>query len=244
MQVEIRFRTPLVGGSPSLGSFTPTSPFAPRQEREADGPADAVSISTLHRSPAASAPPARFRGLHKLGLTAVLALGGVGALMSGSVALAAEAAPQLTVAVAASGASSEEQLARRAGLSKSAVDVLSKDAVLRAKTLTLPQDFADLYGAFNATQKSVIGKLLSGTTRVFVAKVDNREAFVKGRALGQDAFPHMLGRIDDEVEKGSLTPGEGEQMKSSVGKLKSLTPEQRDTIATIIHLDQGRLAAP
>lgn len=233
--------------SAALRSITQVAnPYTPPPELKAAAapePADRANISVLSAGSRAdaSAPASATSGavkLRSLALVAMMALGGIASAVGGNVAVAAE--PGHPVAVTQSVSQSEEALARRARLSPDTVEALRGDTDLRGRALQLPASSADAYGRLNDNQRSVISQLLSGKTRIVFVTIDNREAFINGKVAGQDAFPHMLDRIDAEVENGKLTRPEGDQMKSSIGLLKVLTPEQRETVARLIQLDRGR----
>lgn len=236
---------PITGASPRPIAQV-ASPYSPSPVARAAGapePADRASVSVLSAasgadaSASASAPSGAVK-LRSLAMVAMMALGGIASAVGGNVAMAAE--PGHSVAVTQSVSQSEEALARRARLSPAAVEALRGDADLRGRALQLPTSSADAYGRMNENQRNVISQLLSGKTRIVFVTIDNREAFINGKVAGQDAFPHMLDRIDEEVENGRLTRTEGDQMKSSMGLLKVLTPEQRDTVARLIQLDRGK----
>jgi hypothetical protein len=171
-----------------------------------------------------------------IALAAVLTLGGMLSTFSGSVALAAEPAASVSSNVVTA---ADEALAQRAGLTDHAVAALKADPALRARARALPSDFADLYGRFNPRQKKVIFNLIEGKTHFLFVTIHNREAFINGSVAGTDAFPQMLDKIDDQVDAGHLTRTEGDEMKASMSKLKPLTPQQRETIARLIEVDQG-----
>lgn len=220
--------------------FTPAPSAAPAGARE---PSDRATLSASSLAPSADAAtaassPGRAQKLRSLALVAMMALGGIASAMGGNVAMAAE--PGHTVGVTYEASKGEEALARRARLSPAAVEGLKSNADLRSRALELPASSADAYGRLNDNQRNVISRLLTGKTRILFVTIDNREAFVNGKVAGQDAFPHMLDKIDEEVENGALTPAEGEQMKASMGLLKGLTPEQRDTVARLVALDRGK----
>lgn len=200
---------------------------------------DQVALSSSRLSSAADASTdrqAQVLGLRKLALTAMIALGGLSAVVGATPALAAE--PVTTAVTRQASPSAEEHLAQKAGLSSQTVDALRQNPELHQKALALPGNCAELYGGLNGRQRDYIANMLRGKTQVLFLTVDNREAFVNGSVAGQDAFPHMAEKIDDAVSQGRLTRPEGDSLKTSIGVLKSLTPAQRDTVATLIHLDR------
>jgi hypothetical protein len=127
------------------------------------------------------------------------------------------------------------------GLSAEASQAILKDPELVKSLQTLPQPVVQRYQGLNSNQKRVLGQELAGKTRLGLIVVQHREAFVKGTAMGMDAFPRMIDTLQSRVEKGHLTAAEGAPLIEAVEQMRSLTPAQRDSVATVIQLETAKI---
>jgi hypothetical protein len=130
---------------------------------------------------------------------------------------------------------------RAYGLSESTSrQILSKPELVE-QLKTLPQDVVARFGSLNANQRRVLGQEIQGKTRFGLVVVQHREAFVKGKAMGMDAFPRMIDKLEEHVKKGSLSAREGAPLIEAVEEMRALTPAQRESIATILVLESAPL---
>jgi hypothetical protein len=153
-------------------------------------------------------------------------------MLSGTSAPALARGTDSSVQVVLSEAELEE--AQQMGLSKETALKLKANPELEAVLRTIPREEAGRFKDYNAQQRSVMYKDITGKTWVGFVAVSNREAFVNGSVMGIDAFFRMSERLDAHVKQGHLTAAEAKQMKEGLPGLKALSPAQRDAIATVI----------
>lgn len=103
----------------------------------------------------------------------------------------------------------------------------------------LPTDVMQRYGDMNANQRQAMVRHLSGSTRIAFVTINHKDAFIKGTAMGVDAFPKMKEQLDDDVTDGRLKSSEAEQLKSTLDRVKELSQDQRSTIARFILLERA-----
>lgn len=169
--------------------------------------------------------------LLKSARSAVLVLA-TAAMIGGAFAPAVHAAenpfPQQVVAAA--------QAQNEYGLSADTLQTIRQDPQLNAEFHSLPRDFTHKYAHLTPAQKSMMYKQLSGSTW----GVSHKEAFIKGKAFGTDAFQVMTEKLDKAAHKGTLSSDEVSSLKSDIARLREMTPAQRHVIAEIIMLQRGQ----
>jgi len=127
--------------------------------------------------------------------------------------------------------------AKQMGLSEATALKIKANPTLEATLRSIPDGVSGRYKGFNAAQRAYMLREITGRTHVGPFSVSNREAFVKGSVAGIDAFSRMGEKIDGSQQKGELTRREAEELKAGLPGMKSLTPAQRDALATVIVWD-------
>lgn len=100
----------------------------------------------------------------------------------------------------------------------------------------LPPDLANRYATLSPTMREKMFTQMNGSTWGF----SHREAFVNGSAMGQDAFKMMGDKLEEAAAAGKLNPKEVAVLQGDLGKIRRLSPTQRDAIAEAILLQGGR----
>lgn len=107
----------------------------------------------------------------------------------------------------------------------------------------LPAAAQQEYAQMPGNVKTMLASKLQGKTTVIplILKIDHRESFVRGKALGHDTFDFVEGRIEKQVAQGSLSAAAGERSKRFLEVSRGLTPDQRGQLVDLIVRD-ARLA--
>lgn len=133
-----------------------------------------------------------------------------------------------------------EAEARSYGLASETAQALLAEPGVVETLRTVPEEVGRDYATFSLGQRRVAYLELCGVTRVGFVQVDHRKAFIEGRVMGEDIFPHVKRRFDRHVRDGGLTREEGERLKALMDLLAVLTPGQREAIARVIELEGDR----
>jgi hypothetical protein len=126
------------------------------------------------------------------------------------------------------------QEARQYGISEATAQKIKDNPTIEATLKSLPKQVIERFKDYSSNQKKVMYKDITGKTSLGVMKVNNREAFVKGKVMGVDVFSQMGPKLDAHAAKGEITGKEATEMKAGIKDLKALSSVQRDSIATLI----------
>lgn len=121
------------------------------------------------------------------------------------------------------------------GLSPETLERLEKGGKLEAFR-KLPPQISERYGQLSPRVRQQLFQQLSGSTW----GVSHREAFVRGSAMGMDAFKMMGDKLQKAAAEGKISPTEARQLQQDMQQLRALRPEQRSLVAEVILLQKGR----
>lgn len=222
-----------MGALDPVGAYRPfplrkLSPL-PRPQRDED-----VFVPSLQSAPEAMVKPKRDLAL--------------GLLMAGSAAAAVAGSPSAAVAIdGARPAPSKEEL-KAQGLQlilrsqgqaiplSEGLQRLKPEA--RRELEKLPPSLQKVFVNLDSEALRWLQERVNGTTWVAVIPINNREALISGRALGQDVYERALNGLKRQVERGAI-PAELEgRLRDLLLQLKQLSPEQR---ATLVHALEAQL---
>ncbi len=96
------------------------------------------------------------------------------------------------------------------------------------------QETKTLYNELTPQQRTDLYNGMNGQTETFLGPVNNREAFVKGKAFGKDVFKIMKEKISKMVSDEEMTWEQGQKFKKKIDYCASLKPEQREAIAEMV----------
>lgn len=147
--------------------------------------------------------------------------------------LAAGDTPSLVIAPDAT------TLVKSFGLSDKGAARLQQDNSLQTQARLVPDSAATMFRSYSSNQKRYLYETFTGETRVGLMSINNRDAFVKGRALGQDVFPYMSQNLHKAVLTGELSQSEMQQLDANLDAMKQLSPAQREAIANLVVADQA-----
>ena len=121
------------------------------------------------------------------------------------------------------------------GLSPRTLALLRKSGKLEVLR-HLPPEVSGRYEQLSSKVKQTMFQQLSGSTW----GNSHREAFVNGTVMGMDTFAYMTDQLQAQVKEGKISGREANEMKGDLQKLKRLSPRQRDAVAEMILLQQGK----
>lgn len=102
---------------------------------------------------------------------------------------------------------------------------------------TIPAAMVAMYREMTPQDKAELAAELRGTTGFLVFQVSNRDAFMKGEILGQNTFDMMDSTVDAKYQGGQITRAKALWKKRGISIFRTLTPAQRDAIATLMEED-------
>ena len=202
---------------------------------EPSAPATPVKASSLN-CPGKSGCN-KLKALMMAGTLALMAI--IGAPGLTSVALAAEGPPafvQMEKATAAADATAVAQI-QGYGLSATTAEKVARKPALMDTLKSLPDSVIGTFSSLTPGQKMVLTKELYGKSTIVFKTIVHKDAFITGKAMGLDAFPTMLGRIDDHVKKHEVTPAEAKSLKETLEQMKPLSVEQRKAIFSVLEME-------
>lgn len=120
------------------------------------------------------------------------------------------------------------------GIDKADWGIMVQDQGFVSKVERLPSGARTLYKSLSYFEKLRYNKDLHGTTTVLFYTIDNRKAFVEGKVMGNDVFLHRLAESIEDFKSGKITREEYEKRKKALELLSRLTPEDRDTLVTLL----------
>ena len=121
------------------------------------------------------------------------------------------------------------------GLSPKTLASLSKSGKLELLR-QLPPDVAGRYEKMSPKARETMFTQLSGSTW----GNSHRDAFVSGKVMGMDTFSYMDDQVKAKVGRGQMSAKEADGLRADLQQLKKLSPKQRDAIAEMILLQQGK----
>jgi len=101
----------------------------------------------------------------------------------------------------------------------------------------IPEQAREMYSALSKVEKAALMEKMSGTTKVGLFSVDNREAFIKGKAFGFDVFSKLQGRLDEKAGCGELDRSEHARQTDMLKIVGSLAPEQREMLVRLVEME-------
>lgn len=101
---------------------------------------------------------------------------------------------------------------------------------------SLPTEFAETMASLNDTQIRVLGGGINGKTKVGLITVNNRKAFIKGTAYGQDVWPHVHKSVENVSARPDiqLPDPERRELHEAVEMMKDLSKSQRKGLAEVM----------
>ncbi|MBT9587083.1 peptidoglycan-binding protein [bacterium] len=100
----------------------------------------------------------------------------------------------------------------------------------------LPPEVAGRYEKMSPKARETMFTQLSGSTW----GNSHRDAFVNGKVMGMDTFSYMDDQVKAKVGRGQMSVKEADGLRADLQQLKKLSPKQRDAIAEMILLQQGK----
>lgn len=96
-----------------------------------------------------------------------------------------------------------------------------------------PSEFKELLGGFSDTQIRVLGGGINGKTKVSFVTVDNRNAFIKGKAYGRDVWPYVVKTVDRVSARPEtfLEQADKQELYDAIVMMSKMTKSQRRGLA-------------
>jgi hypothetical protein len=218
---------------------TSERPRLPEDGEPRLAPSDSVcSTLAVGQGEAFALEQASMSNLRRYAMMGGVLLAGLGAGPSGATTrvpleLAAPDTPSIVIAP------DTTALSQSFGLTSRGTERVAQDAALQAKARLVPDQAAAMFRSYSPNQKRYLYQTFTQETRVGLVTVNNREAFVNGRAYGRDVFPYMSDNLHKAVDTGELSRDEMLQLDSDLSVMKQLTPTERDAIASLVVADQA-----
>jgi hypothetical protein len=121
------------------------------------------------------------------------------------------------------------------GLSPKTLSSLTRSGKLEVLR-KLPPEVSERLEKLPPKARETMFKQLSGSTW----GNSHRDAFVNGKVMGMDTFAYMDDQMKAKVSEGKMSQREAEVLRADLQQLKKLSPKQRDAIAEMILLQQGK----
>lgn len=135
---------------------------------------------------------------------------------------------------------SDEALAglrRNLGIPKEEWKLISANRELLGKLETLSPDALRLYKGMSYFEKIKFGDEMRGKTTVFFFTIDNKEAFVTGKAMGHDVFKHMVSGAEEAYRNGKITRDEYERKSQALEIASRLAEQERRTLVWLLETE-------
>jgi hypothetical protein len=200
-------------------------------------PAEALD-SLVTASPAAADDIAQVSALHRLAIAGGLALAGLAALPQAASAAQPPREPMMSQAQVASD-STHANLAQTLGLTAKGAARLAHDKSLQGKAQNLPDMAKDMFASYTPAQRHLLYKAISEHSSAGLISIDNREAFVTGKALGHDAFPTIWVNIETIAQEQGLDKAQAHELKNHFLVMTTFSAADREAIASLIEADQA-----
>jgi hypothetical protein len=105
--------------------------------------------------------------------------------------------------------------------------------------LSMPESAVNLYKNMSLKDKELFAKKIHGKTQYMFWTIDNRKAFIQGTFMGQNIFPHLENKIEQEQRDGKIPKQEASELLKAVSVSQTLTPTQREAIVTLDETETG-----
>jgi len=235
-----------IGPTRWSGLASTVSPYAsltPPAETEPEI-ADAVPLEGA-APPHDSEPPRR----HLSGFATAVAMSLTCAALLGAAApaFAQEAPPQTTVSTVTVQSDTTRAgqdvvaLARRYGLRTEVLEQINARGRLADLLSSLPSNMPRLYSSLSPSDKKIILDQMHGSSGFLFIRVNHRDAFIRGEAVGHNVFDEMQKSLTEQFRNKQMNDLLYARLTSAVNSFRTMTPQERSVFMQMMEADVASL---
>jgi len=131
------------------------------------------------------------------------------------------------------------KLARSYGLDPTVLEKAVDNGEIAGALKILPTEMRQMYRELSGQHKKMIVEKLQGTSGFLFVRVSNRDAFIKGEAMGVNTFDEMEKMLGEKAEEMKLDGALKNKLFRSIQEFRKMTPQQRSALVTLMELDVG-----
>lgn len=120
------------------------------------------------------------------------------------------------------------------GILKEEWAILSRNSDFLAKLKTLSSPAKTLYRNLSYFDKIKLNDKIHGVTELVVGSINNKEAFITGKAKDKDTFQYLQQNNDQDLKDGLITLEQHDQRTSSLQILSKLTSDERAILVALL----------
>lgn len=110
----------------------------------------------------------------------------------------------------------------------------------RAHLQKLPPEMQKVFVNLSPDELKWMHNRLNGSTQVGFFSVNHREAFISGRALGQDVYQYAINGLKKQIAQGTLPAHLEGRLTNVILQVKALSVEQRTSLMDALDAQAGK----